>query len=119
MVILQGDVVWARLSTVEGSEPMQTRPVIIVQRDSINRSKFQTVLVVPLTTQTKHAHLPGNILLKKGEANLPHSSLARGTYVMVIDKNRLQEKIGTLTQAGTQRIIDNIVFVLGGQMATV
>ncbi len=118
MVILQGDVFWAELSPGRGSEPKQKRPVVIVQRDSINRSKFQTVLVVPLTTQTKHAHLPGNILLKKGDANLPHSSLARGTHVMVIDKNRLQEKIGTLTQARTQQIIDNIVFVLGGQMAT-
>ncbi|MBW2598498.1 MAG: type II toxin-antitoxin system PemK/MazF family toxin, partial [Deltaproteobacteria bacterium] len=64
------------------------RPVVIVQRDSINRSKFRTVVVVPLTKQTKHAILPGNILLRKGEANLPRPSLARGTHVMVIDKNR-------------------------------
>ena len=119
MVILQGDVFWAELSATRGSEPKQKRPVVIVQRDSINRSKFQTVLVVPLTAQTKHAHLPGNVLLKKGEANLSHSSLARGTYVMVIDKNRLQEKIGTLSKEKIQRIIDNIVFVLGRQTAKI
>ena len=97
---------------------MHRRPVVIVQRDSINRSKFQTVLVVPLTSQTRHAHLPGNVLLEKGDANLPHSSLARGTHVMVIDKNRLQKKIGTLPKASTEQIVNNIVFVLGGQLAT-
>ena len=118
MVILQGDVFLAELSVTIGSEPKQKRPVVIVQRNSINRSKFQTVLVVPLTTQTKHAHLPGNVLLKKGDANLPHPSLARGTHVMVIDKNRLQEKIGTLSKARTDLIITNIVFVLGGQNVT-
>ncbi len=116
MVILQGDVFWAELSPAMGSEPKQKRPVVIVQRDSINRSKFQTVLVIPLTTQTKHAHLPGNFLLRKGDANLPRSSLARGTHVTVLDKNRLQEKIGSLTQTKIQQIIANIVFVLGGQM---
>jgi mRNA interferase MazF len=118
VVILQGDVFWAELSATMGSEPKRKRPVVVVQRDSINRSKFQTVLVVPLTTQTKHAHLPGNVLLKKGDANLPHSSLARGTHVMVIDKNRLQKKIGTLFKASADEIVNNIVFVLGGQLAT-
>ena len=118
MVVLQGDVYWVELSATMGSEPMQKRPVVIVQRDAINRSKFQAVLVVPLTTQTKHAHLPGSVLLKKGDANLPRSSLARGTHVMVIDKNRLQEKIGTLPKTKTEKIIHSIVFVLGGQMMT-
>jgi mRNA-degrading endonuclease toxin of MazEF toxin-antitoxin module len=57
------------------------------------------------------------VLLKKGDANLPHSSLARGTHVMVIDKSRLQEKIGTLSTARTEQIFQSIVCVLGGYMA--
>ena len=75
-----------------------------MQRDSINRSKFQTVVVVPLNRQTKHADMPGNVLLKKGEANLPSESLARCTHVMVIDKSRLGEKAGTLTKKKKGRI---------------
>lgn len=44
MVITQGDVFWARLSNLAtGSEPENKRPVVVVQRDSINRSKFNTV----------------------------------------------------------------------------
>jgi mRNA interferase MazF len=116
VVILQGDVFWAELSPARGAEPMHKRPVVIVQRDSINRSKFQTILIVPLTSQTRHAHLPGNVLLKKGEAKLPKQSVARATHVMVIDKHRLQEKIGSLPKAKIRTIIDNIIFVLGGHV---
>jgi len=113
MVISQGDIFWAGLSRSKRSEPANKRPVIIVQRNSINRSKFHTVVVVPLTKQVKHAHIPGNVLLKKGEANFPRSSLARCTHVMVIDKNRLIEKIGSLPKIRTVEIIDNIIWILG------
>ena len=113
MVICQGDVFWANLQHSTGSEPKDKRPVVIVQRDSINRSKFQTVLVVPLTRQTKHAHIPGNVLLRKGDAKLPSRSLARCTQVMVVDKNRLIEKIGTLPKKKMQDILNHIIWVLG------
>jgi mRNA interferase MazF len=114
MVITQGDIFWASLSrSSTGSEPGSKRPVVVVQRDSINRSKFNTVVVVPLTKQTKHVNLPGNVLLRKGDANLPRQSLARTTHIMVIDKNRLIEKIGTLPKIKTKEIIINIMWVLG------
>ncbi len=113
MVICQGDVFWTSLSPSSGSEPAYKRPVVIVQRDSINRSKFRSVVFVHLTKQTKHAVLPGNVFLQKGEASLPRPSLARGTHVMVINKNRLIEKIGALSQKRIKEIIDNIIWVMG------
>ena len=114
MVIAQGDIFWARLSpSPTGSEPQSKRPVVVVQRDSINRSRFNTVVVVPLTKQIKHVNIPGNVLLEKGDANLPRQSLARTTHIMVIDKSRLIEKIGTLPPIKTKEIIDNIMWVLG------
>lgn len=113
MVISQGDIFWARLSKSTGSEPGNRRPVVIVQRDSINRSKIGTTLVVPLASQTKHAHIPGNVLLGKGESNIPSSSVARATHVMVIDKNRLIEKVGTLSKERISEIIDNIILIMG------
>ena len=113
MVVCQGDVFWANLSPLRGSEPRNKRPVVVVQRDSINRSKFQTVVVVPLTKQTKHADIPGNVLLQKGDANLPRESLARCTHVMVLDKSRLVEKVGTLTQKKRQDILNHLIWVLG------
>jgi len=113
MVVCQGDVFWASLSPKTGSEPAYKRPVVVVQRDSINRSKFRTVVVIPLTKQTKHVALPGNVLLPKGEANLPRPSLARGTHVMVVDRSRLIEKIGTLSQQRINEIVHSIIWVLG------
>ena len=113
MVVCQGDVFCADLYPSKGSEPRDKRPVVVVQRDSINRSKFQTVVVVPLTRQTKHADIPGNVLLKKGETNLPRESLARCTHVMVIDKSRLGEKAGTLTKKRRQDILNHLIWVLG------
>jgi mRNA interferase MazF len=113
MVVRQGDVFWANLQRSKGSEPQNKRPVVILQRDSINRSKFQTVLVVPLTKQTKHADIPGNVLLQRGDANLPGTSLARCTHVMVIDKSRLREKTGTLSKIKRQAIINHIIWALG------
>ena len=114
MVISQGDIFWARLpQSSTGSEPESKRPVVVVQRDTINRSKFNTVVVVPLTKQTKHANLPGNVLLLKGDGNLPRQSLARTTHIMVIDKSRLIEKIGTLPKIKIKEIINNIIWVLG------
>ena len=52
-------------------------------------------------------------MLKKGEGNLPRASLAKGTHVMVIDKGRITEKIGTLPNRKTQEIIDHVIWVLG------
>ena len=114
MVIHQGGVFWANLSSSVGSEPGNRRPVVVVQRDAINRSAFQTVVVVPLAKQTKHAVLPGNVLLRKGEANLPRASLARGTHVMVVNKSRLGEKIGSLSPTRIREIIDGIVWIMDG-----
>jgi mRNA interferase MazF len=113
VVVRQGDVFWAQLGPAHGSEPASRRPVVIVQRDSINLSRFNTVLVVPLTSQIHHAHLPGNLLLSKKEANIPRSSLARTTHTMVVDKTRLTEKIGTLTQNRLDEILDAILWTLG------
>jgi len=113
MVISQGDIFWADLNLSKRSEPKNKRPVVVIQRDSINRSKFRTIIVVPLTGQTKHAHIPGNVMLRKGDANLPKAGLARCTHVMVIDKNRLREKIGTLPAKKTEEIINHIIWVLG------
>lgn len=92
---------------------MHRRPVVVVQRDSINRSHFSTVVVIPLTSQTRHSHLPGNVLLSKGEGNIPKASLARATHLMVMDKDRLIEKIGTLSQERLDEIVAAICWVVG------
>ena len=114
MVILRGDVFWAELGSARGSAPTLRRPVVVLQRDAINQSQFNSVVVVPLTTQTRHAHLPGNVLLRKDEANLPRASVARATHVTVVDKAYLREKIGVLSQERLEEIVDAVCWVIGG-----
>ena len=116
MAINQGEIWWANLSVPSGSEPGLRRPVVVVQRDSINRSMFQTVLVVPLTKQTKHSNIPGNVLLGKATAGLPRASLARCTHVMIIDKARLTEKTGTLPKQKIDDILREVIWVVGGPL---
>lgn len=111
-MIAQGDIFWADLGAPAGSEPGSRRPVLVVQRDAINRSSFNTVLVVPLTITTRHAALPGNVRIPHGEAALPQTSVARATHVMVIDKSRLAQRIGTLPRARLHEVLDAIIWVL-------
>lgn len=111
-MINQGDIFWADLAAPFGSEPGLRRPVLIVQRDAINHSRFNTVLVVPLTSRVHHAALPGNVKIPSGEGGLPHASLARATHVMVIDKDRLSDRIGTLPASRRVEILDAITWVI-------
>ena len=113
MVIQQGDLFWAQLTPAVGSSPAYRRPVVVVQRDSINSSRFNTILVIPLTSQTHHSHLPGNVLLRKNEANISKHSLARATHTMVVDRTRLIEKIGTLSKERLKEILDAVCWVIG------
>lgn len=113
MVVQRGDVFWAELGLATGSAPARRRPVVVIQRDAINLSRFNSVVVVPLASQTQHAHLPGNVLLHKDEANLPRQSVARGTHVTVVDKAHLRDKIGTLTRERLEEIVDAVCWVIG------
>ena len=58
-LIKQGDVYWAELPIPRDSEPGYDCPVLVVQQTSINASDIQTVLCVPLTTNTRLAAAPG------------------------------------------------------------
>jgi mRNA interferase MazF len=113
MVIQRGDVFWAQIGPAHGSEPAHRRPVVVVQRNAINQSRFNTVVVVPLTSQLRHSHLPGNVRLRKDEANIPKASLARATHVTVLDKIRLVEKIGTLSRERLNEIVAAVCWVVG------
>ncbi len=77
------------------------------------QSGVKSVRFYLTTTQTKHAGIPGNVLLQKGDANLRRASLARCTHIMVIDESRLSEKTGTLPKKKMQDIINHIIWVLG------
>lgn len=103
MIVGQGDVFWVDLPATRGSDPGFRRPFVVVQNDVFNASRIQTTVLCAVTTNLARAKAPGNVLLRKGEANLPHPSVVNVSQVITVDKSVLREKIGTLS---AERILE-------------
>jgi len=89
MVINQGDVYWVGLGEPSGSGPGYRHPHVVIQNNVFNRSRINTVVVCVLTSDLKRARAPGNILLEKGEANLPKQSVVNVSQMFTVDKEDL------------------------------
>lgn len=112
-MIAQGEVWWADLDEPTGSEPGFRRPVVVVQSDAFNGSRIATVMCVAVTSNLKWADAPGNVLLDARATGLDRNSVANVSQVVTIDRTMLTERIGRLSQAKLQLIIDGIELVLG------
>ena len=108
MVINQGDVYWIDFGDPSGSEPAYRHPHVVVQNNIFNRSRINTVVVCTLTSNLKRAKSPGNVALKKGEANLPKKSVVNISQIFTVNKSDLSEKIGTLSKQQITEIIYGI-----------
>ena len=108
MVINQGDVYWIELEEPTGSEPGYSHPHVVVQNNVFNASRINTVIVCALTSNVKRAAAPGNVLLEKGEANLPKQSVVLVSQIFTVDKSQLGEFIGTLAESRVKQIIEGI-----------
>lgn len=112
MVINQGDIFWVELGEPSGSAPGYRHPHVVIQNNIFNRSRINTVVVCALTTNLKRAKAPGNILLYKGEANLPKQSVVNISQIVTVDKSNLVKKIGTLSDRRIQEILNGIYLLL-------
>jgi len=112
MVIAQGDVFWLDAGAPRGSGPGFRRPHVVVQNDVFNASRIQTTVLCAVTSNLARAKAPGNLLLQKGEANLPRPSVVNVSQVVTVDKSVLREKIGTLSRQRVREIIPGLRLVL-------
>ena len=108
MVINQGDVFWVDLGEPSGSKRGHRHSYVVIQNNVFNRSRINTVVVCVLTSNLKRAQTPGNVLLEKGEANLPQRSVVNVSQIFTVDKRDLVEKIGTLSRQRVRQILDGI-----------
>ena len=108
MTIKQGDIYWINLVAPKGSEPGYRHPHVVIQNNIFNVSKINTVVVCALTSNPKRAAAPGNVLLKKGEGNLPKDSVVNISQIITVNKSDLVEKIGSLSPAKLQEVIEGI-----------
>lgn len=100
----RGEVWWADLAAKRGSEPAYRRPVVIVQENALTQSRLQTVMVIPLTTNLKRAHAPGNVLLSRRQTSLRSDSVALGCQVITLDKSFFAEQATTLHEGAMAKI---------------
>ena len=96
--MIRGEVWWADLGLPLGSEPGFKRPVLIIQDNSFNRSRIQTVIVASITSNSALGEAPGNVYLNKEESGLPKNGVINISQISTIDKRRLLEKVGVLTR---------------------
>lgn len=113
MVVSQGEIWWADSPSPFGSGPGYRRPVVVVQGDSLNRSRLSTVVCVPLTSNLKYAEAPGNVLLTARATGLPKDSVANPTQIVSLDKEILTERIAKLSKGAVASILSGIDVVLG------
>ncbi len=108
MVIKQGEIYGVDLGEPSGSEPGYRHPHIVIQNNLFNSSKINTVVICSLTSNLKRGLSPGNVVLKKGEANLSQKSVVNITQIYTVDKNDLCEKIGKVNDERIKEILSGI-----------
>jgi mRNA interferase MazF len=108
----QGEVYWLHFAG-KGSEPDGRRPAVVVQHDRFNRSAIQTTVVAAITTNLRLAQMPGNVRLRKGEANLPRPSVINVTQVRTVDRERLSDRAGALTPTRLREVLSGLSLVFG------
>jgi mRNA interferase MazF len=106
----RGDVFWIGRDDLHGPVPGYPHPHVVVQDDLFNHSRLATVVVCALTSNLRRASWPGNVLLETGEARLPRRSVVVVSQVSSVEKARLGEKIGSLSEARVEEILDGLRF---------
>ena len=108
MVIEQGEIYWVDLGEPSGSAPGYRHPHIVIQNNLFNSSNINTVVMCALTSNLKRGLSPGNVVLKKGEANIPKKSVINITQIYTVDKSDLFEKIGKVNNERLKEILIGI-----------
>lgn len=108
--IRRGDLFWLTPDDSRGPAPDYAHPHVVVQDDVFNRSRITTVVVCALTTNLGRASEPGNVLLDIGEGDLPRQSVVVVSQIESVDRSRLRERIGALSQKRVEQILAGLRF---------
>lgn len=111
-MIKRGELYYADLSPVVGSEQGGVRPVLIVQND-IGNKYSPTIIAAAITSRLNKAKLPTHIALDKDLYGLPKDSVILLEQIRTLDKQRLKEKIGELPDDLMKRVDDALLISLG------
>jgi len=115
VIVKRGDIYYADLSPVVGSEQGGIRPVLVIQND-IGNKYSPTVIAAAITSQINKAKMPTHIELGAKEYGLNKDSVILLEQIRTIDKRRLREKIGRIDDSLMESVNTalSISFGLGG-----
>ncbi len=108
--ILRGDIHWADLNPVVGSEQGGLRPVLILSQDVFNE-RSGTVIAVAITSQPQRAGFP--LTLKLTESKLPKQSWVKISQIRTLSVKRIGNKLGRTTDEELAVIIDGLNEIIG------
>ena len=111
-IVRKGDIFYADLSPVIGSEQGGIRPVVILQNDVGNRFS-QTTIVAIITSRLNKAKLPTHIVIDSNNYGLNKKSVILVEQVRTIDKRRIKEKLGKLSEEDLKKIDRAILISFG------
>ena len=107
MVVKRGDIFYANLSPVVGSEQGGHRPVVVIQNDVGNKYS-PTVIVAAITSQISKAKLPTHVEISAKYSSLEKDSVILLEQLRTIDKRRLKEKVTHLTEEVMEKVDEGI-----------
>jgi len=108
----RGEIWWANLPNLVGSEPGYRRPVLVIQDDIFTQSRINTVIVVIITSNTQLTEAPGNVLLPCNVSGLSRDSVANVSQIFTVDKRFLVERIGSLTDYLQEEVDEGLRTIL-------
>lgn len=112
MNVRRGDVYYAELNPVVGSEQGGTRPVLIIQND-IGNQYSPTTVVAAITSQIQKAKLPTHVEVGSRKAGLERDSVILLEQIRTIDKSRLKQKVAFLDEEIMQKVNHGLEISLG------
>lgn len=106
----RGDLFWIDPDPKLGSVPGHPHPHVVVQDDVFNRSRIETTIVCALTSNLGRANEPGNVLLDEREGGLEKRSVVVVSQISSVERARLGVRIGALSEARVEQILDGLRF---------
>lgn len=110
--MVRGAVCWVDVGEPRGSAPAKRRPAVVVQSDQYNSSRIATVVVLPLTSNTALARVPGNVFVPALASGLSKDSVVTVSQPMTVDRGDIELTGGALSgslidavDAGLRRVV--------------
>ena len=103
VALRRGEIFFAELNPVQGSEQGGVRPVLVVQND-VGNNFSPTTIVLPITSRMCKAKLPTHVELSRKESGLARDSVVLAEQIRTIDKQRLQQRVAALDELTMSRI---------------